>query len=119
RRGYNPMTGEEQNTIEENVSDRPWQRREYMRVDWSRNEAKSTSGDTMWVFGPSVNLNSLEYNASNEAHSEDRPHFEVENGYFDITNKYSISPEIVDWFGVPECVIVGFFNGTSSWDCTP
>ncbi len=41
------------------------------------------------------------------------------DGYFDITNKYSITPEVVPMFGVPECVIVGFFNGTTSFDCTP
>ncbi len=119
RRGYNPSTGEEQNTIEENASDRPWQDREYMRVDWSKNEAKSTSGDTSWVFGEGSNPNSLEYNASNEASSEDRPHFEINEGYFDITNKYSLTPEIVPSWGVPECVIMGFFNGTTSFDCTP
>jgi Met-zincin len=119
RRGYNPSTGEEQNTVEENTTDRPWQQREYMRVDWSRNEAKSTSGDTTWVFGEGTNANSLEYSASNESVSEDRPHFEMSDGYFDITNKYSITPEVIPMFGVPECVIVGFFNGTTSFDCTP
>jgi hypothetical protein len=119
RRGYNPSTGEEQNTIEENASDRPWQQREYMRVDWSKNEAKSTSGDTSWVFGAGSSPVSLEYNASNEANSEDRPHFEVSNGYFDITNKYSLSPEVIPSFGIPECVLVGYFNGTTSFDCSP
>ena len=119
RRGYNPQTGEEANTIEENISDRPWQKREYMRVDWSRNLAESTSGDTMWVFGEGTKATAIEYNASNESDSEDRPHFEITDGYFDITNKYTISPEILPSFGVPECVIVGFFNGTTSFDCTP
>ena len=119
RRGYNPATGEEQNTVEENQSDRPWQQREYMRVDWSQNRAQSTSGDTSWVFGAGATANAIEYNASNESDSEDRPHFEISNGYFDITNKYTITPEIIPSFGVPECVIVGFFNGTTSFDCTP
>lgn len=119
RRGYNPSTGEEQNTLEENLSDRPWQQREYMRVDWSKNEAQSTSGDTMWVFGAGTKANAIEYNASNESDSEDRPHFELEDGYFDITNKYTITPEVIPSFGVPECVIIGFYNGTTSFDCTP
>lgn len=119
RRGYNPATGEEQNTIEENQSDRPWYKREYMRVDWSQNHAQSTSGDTMWVFGEGTTANAIEYNASNELNPEDRPHFEMTDGYFDITNKYTITPEVIPSFGVPECVIVGFFNGTSSFDCTP
>ncbi len=37
RRAYNPSTGEEQNVIEENDTDRPWSERQYMRVDWSKN----------------------------------------------------------------------------------
>src|SRR4051812_42753449 len=37
RRVYNPTTGEEQNIVEENSSDRPWNAREYFRVDWSNN----------------------------------------------------------------------------------
>jgi hypothetical protein len=37
RRSYNPTTGEELNIVEENMVDRPWYEREYMRVDWSQN----------------------------------------------------------------------------------
>lgn len=118
RRGYNPATGEEQNTIEENASDRPWQKREYMRVDWSKNTAKSTSGDTSWVFGDAVAANAVDYSASNEADSADRPHFEVSEGYFDITNKYTVTPEGSSMWGLPECVIQGFMNGTTSFDCS-
>jgi hypothetical protein len=119
RRGYNPGTGEEQNTVEENPFDRPWYQREYLRVDWSINAAKSSSGDTSWVFGPGVNPNSLEYNTSNEANAEDRPNFDVNAGYFDITNKYSIAPEPGGMLGVPECVVIGFFNGSTTFDCSP
>ena len=39
KREYNPATGEETNVISENTSDRPWNDRQYMRVDWSRNQA--------------------------------------------------------------------------------
>ena len=39
KREYNPATGEETNVISENTSDRPWNQRQYMRVDWSRNQA--------------------------------------------------------------------------------
>jgi len=37
RRAYNPTTGEELNVVEENALDRPWYEREFMRVDWSKN----------------------------------------------------------------------------------
>ncbi len=34
QRGYNSRTGEQNNIISENTSDRPWYERDYMRVDW-------------------------------------------------------------------------------------
>jgi len=37
RRDYNPSTGEESNVILENSADRPWFKRDFMRVDWSQN----------------------------------------------------------------------------------
>lgn len=37
RRTYNPVTGEEQNIIVENTTDRHWYERQFMRVDWSQN----------------------------------------------------------------------------------
>jgi hypothetical protein len=36
-RQYNAATGEQTNVIVENVLDRPWYDREFMRVDWSQN----------------------------------------------------------------------------------
>ena len=118
RRDYNPGTGEEGNVIVENGSDRPWYQRQFMRVDWSQNLAQSTSGDTMWVFGEGAKASPITYAVTNEQ-DPDYAHFEPENGYIDVTSKYQVDPEVVPMFGVPECVIVGFFNGTSSWDCTP
>jgi hypothetical protein len=35
KREYNPGTGEQTNVISENTTDRPWDQREYMRVDWA------------------------------------------------------------------------------------
>ncbi len=120
RRAYNSQTGEESNVIEENTSDRPWNKREYMRIDWSKNEAESTSGDISWVFGEGSSVTAVQYSSSNESEKEeDRPHFELENGYFDITNKYQLKPEAMPGWGVPECVILGFFNGGTTFDCTP
>src|SRR5262249_44668990 len=36
-RDYNAETGEQQNVIEENTTDRPWYERQYIRVDWGNN----------------------------------------------------------------------------------
>jgi hypothetical protein len=116
RRDYNAQTGEETNVIVENTTDRPWYAREHMRVDWSKNMAESTSGDTSWVFGEGGIATALDYSPTSKT-DEDRPHFESE--YFDVTNKYLLKPAILDGFGVPECVIQGFFNGSSSFDCSP
>ena len=38
RRDYNPLTGEERNVIVENSVDNFWFERQYMRVDWSKNQ---------------------------------------------------------------------------------
>ena len=39
KREYNAGTGEQTNVIAENTTDRPWEERQYMRVDWSTNHA--------------------------------------------------------------------------------
>lgn len=44
RRDYNTVTGEEQNVLVENDTDRRWYEREYMRVDWSKNMLPSYYG---------------------------------------------------------------------------
>jgi hypothetical protein len=38
KREYNPATGEETNVISENDKDRPWNQRQYMRIDYSQNQ---------------------------------------------------------------------------------
>src|SRR5215831_5208471 len=45
KREYNPATGEQTNVISENVQDRPWNQRQYMRVDWSQNFADPANYD--------------------------------------------------------------------------
>lgn len=54
RREYNAVTGEEQNVLVENATDRRWYERQFMRVDWSRNLIVSyfgTSHELDEVFG--------------------------------------------------------------------
>jgi hypothetical protein len=48
RRVYNPTTGEESNIVTENMSDRPWYQREYMRVDWSQNLVDNPDWGMRW-----------------------------------------------------------------------
>ncbi len=47
KREYNPATGEQTNVISENTTDRPWNERQYMRVDWSQNLADPTIPDAV------------------------------------------------------------------------
>ncbi|MGQ0505804.1 MAG: zinc-dependent metalloprotease [Myxococcaceae bacterium] len=44
QRVYNASTGEQSNVLEENMSDRPWYEREFMRVNWGQNDAYSFLG---------------------------------------------------------------------------
>jgi hypothetical protein len=49
KRDYNPGTGEQTNVILENTTDRPWNERQYMRVDWSKNLVDTPPSDQMNV----------------------------------------------------------------------
>lgn len=121
RRDYDPSTGEEKNVLVENTTDRPWYQREFMRVDWSTNQVV----DPMWgemfdgkVFGD-ITVNPETYTVT-DPNSDDAPHFEGQNGYFDITNKYYLEPqaEFKDGdFSFPTCAWVGFLTGSATYEC--
>ncbi|HEY3448043.1 MAG TPA: hypothetical protein VGK67_16925 [Myxococcales bacterium] len=98
KRAYNPGTGEQMNILEENYSDRPWNEREYIRVDFSRNlNVDSYDFDTLSLIGVfgGVTYESLAYYV-NDPNSEDAPHFDAQNGYFDITTKAFARPQMID-----------------------
>ena len=98
RRDYNPQTGEELNVIVENASDRPWYEREFFRVDWSKNLVTSAYDfDTLSQLGiyGGVHYEPLAYTVL-DPNAEDAPHFAVEEGYFDVTNKAFASPQMID-----------------------
>jgi hypothetical protein len=121
RRDYNPQTGEEYNVIVENDSDRPWYQREYMRVDWSKNLITDAYDlDTLSQIGISdgVKFDPISYYINDPA-SPDRPVFDIDNGYFDVTNKAYASPQVIhdpDWGDIPACQLVGEYPMTS---CNP
>ncbi|MCB9593705.1 MAG: hypothetical protein H6719_13310 [Sandaracinaceae bacterium] len=57
RRTYNSVTGEEQNVIVENTTDRHWYERQFMRVDWSQNlVAPAFQNDGGFVSAESASL---------------------------------------------------------------
>ncbi|MEQ9321229.1 MAG: zinc-dependent metalloprotease [Polyangiaceae bacterium] len=109
RRDYNPSTGEELNVIEENDTDRPWYERAYFRVDWSQNMIDSSR---LWdpLQGDGYETEPLAYYVS-DPENPDAPHFEPDEGYFDITNKLFLKPNTISIDGgdeVPAC----FYRGS-------
>ncbi|MEB2312757.1 MAG: hypothetical protein OZ921_10725 [Sorangiineae bacterium] len=120
KRAYNPQTGEELNVVTENMSDRPWYQREYMRVDWSTNLVESPMWFDMFygnIFGH-IGVTPVSYYV-NDPKSDEAPHFEVKDGYFDITNKFYVSPDTTQMWGIeiPTCVLVGLFTGSATFNC--
>jgi hypothetical protein len=127
RREYNPQTGEELNVVVENDSDRPWYEREFMRVDWSQNLVTSAYElDTLAalkIFADEpLTYEPVAYSVEDPS-DPDAPAFEASSGYFDITNKVYVTPQVLDTpFGrFPAC----FFSpdmlsgGAPIADCNP
>jgi hypothetical protein len=130
RRSYNPTTGEELNVVVENSTDRPWNQREYFRVDWSQNLATdSYDYDTLtslgWIGG--VEYAPLAYTVL-DPNDPDAPHFDASSGYFDVTNKAFAKPAVIDISAlgwgldkIPACMLPGDFAGGTQpvGDCNP
>ena len=111
RRGYNPQTGEENNIVEENDKDRPWNQRDYLRIDWSKNLVTDAydldAVSQMGLYG--VKWDPIDYNVSDPA-SPDAPAIDLKTGYLDVTNKAFASPQIIhdeEYGDYPACQLVG------------
>jgi hypothetical protein len=121
RRSYNESTGEETNMIVENDRDRPWNERQYMRVDWSSNlvtDAYDLDGASQMGLYGSVKWDPIAYQVT-DPENADAPVMDIQNGYFDITNKAYAAPQMVhdEEFGdYPACFLVGSWPRIS---CNP
>ncbi len=96
-RAYNPTTGEEINVIGPN-RDRPWMEREWIEVDWSRNVHENVfEFDTLALAGlyGGVRYQPLDFYVQ-DANSPYAPHFEMEQGYFDVTQELFAAPAMLD-----------------------
>jgi len=128
---YNPTTGEQLNVLEENTTDRPWYQREYLRVDWSQNLITDVYAfDTLAQMGikGGVEYEPLSYTVL-DPDDEHAPAFEIDGGYFDITNQVFAKPDTVDmsslgWGGAeryPACWLPPEFSGGTqpTGNCNP
>lgn len=118
QKSYNPATGEQGNVLEENTYDRPWNKRQYIRVDWSKNlSTDNYDYDTlsqMGVYG-GISYEPLAYSVMEPNHP-DAPKFDAEAGYLDVTNKAFARPLMIDLsrFGagvIPACFFDADFSG--------
>lgn len=124
QRNYNAATGEQGNVIAENASDRPWNQREYLRIDWSANILNVNSG-LNWgtIQNPGGGSSSGTWIQPNEKGEDpvDYPTREYDkNGkltYMDYTGRYMANPDLYyfeDYGYVPTC----WLWGGEQFDCS-
>ncbi|HEY2745825.1 MAG TPA: zinc-dependent metalloprotease [Polyangia bacterium] len=123
-RDYNSTTGEETNKIIES-QERPWNEREFIRVDWSNNQVTDYVGLGVNFFFSDATVSNVSYWESDPT-KPDALHFERGDGtnpefgvgeanYFDITNELAVNPTeqqvcyeengIQSCFTVPACFL--------------
>lgn len=131
KRAYNPTTGEEYNVLEENVSDRPWYERDYIRVDWSRNMATNfgLTVDDDSAFDPiPYYVQHTDVDGDGLADDPDYPRIEpgefdadgnmVKQPYLDITNVAMIRPGKTFIPEIGESYPTCWFFDKATADCT-
>lgn len=112
RRAYNPVTGEEQNLITENSTDRPWYERRFMRVEWETNLANATDLFAIARVLDGVTAEPVAYYVQ-DPNDENRPRFEANADgdvhYMDIVNRLFVQPataEIPGYGRIPSCYLL-------------
>ena len=125
KRDYNPQTGESLNVVVENTTDSPWYARQYMRVDWSKNLVTSSYDFDLLsqlYQNPPLQFEPVDYYVA-DPQNTDAPVFEPNDGYFDVTNKVYVEPQLVDtpWGAYPACWFPpDYFHGTyPEGNCNP
>jgi len=116
---YNPATGEDTNVVDENMSDRRWYEREFIRVDWSRNLAIDPDLFEFWfpkAFGE-LEMQNVQYYENKPDSPEASNLAEFGNGYFDVTSRWIIKPQMIDYWGerIPQCLLANFMQNAHSY----
>lgn len=110
QRDYNPRTGEQTNVISENTTDRPWQERQWMRVDWSENVVDNFLHKPSFMFGASQRA---EFIPESEGGADAFRMEADEDGkvnYIDFTERHFVEPNV---FG---CIMA--LRANEIGDCT-
>lgn len=125
RRDYNAQTGEESNVVVENDSDRPWPARDYVRVDFSKNMVTTAYDfDTLSLLGVynGIEYSPMEFDIRNPD-DVNAPVFDLDGGYFDVTNKLFANPKMLDlgWGKLPGCMLPNIIAGGTqpAGNCNP
>ncbi len=150
RNDYNPTTGEPVNVVSENTVDRRWFDRDYIRVDWSRNLVDNPDWSFMFygaLFG-GLSFSPVAFDETNPRSPNANNFCEIEpgmvrddngrcvaatetdaalrqsrhpGGYFDVTSKWLVNPEMSDLFDepIPTCLIANFFAQGPIYSCNP
>ncbi|HVZ72989.1 MAG TPA: zinc-dependent metalloprotease [Polyangia bacterium] len=117
KREYNPATGEQTNVISENTTDRPWDQRQYMRVDWSTNFAAppdlQTAGqDPMDFFAVKQVPHTWTVSETDYANPEYGNRPIISQHYIDFVQKVTATPDYVACSNLYPGVDDG-----GPWDC--
>jgi hypothetical protein len=101
-RDFNPMTGEETNRIIEST-ERPWNEREFIRVDWSESLITDNEGVGLWFLFDDIQPESVPFWESDptkpdairleRAAANDEEFDQGEANYLDVTNKLLLKPK--------------------------
>jgi hypothetical protein len=131
QRGYNPATGEQTNVISENATDRIWNQREFVRVNWAMNILNQGSGMNWGTVqnpgGAAQGVSQQNWIQPNESGSDpyDWPTFEYsdrdndgqeELTYFDVTGRYMVAPDSIFFEGYGNIPLCWFAAGI--YDCS-
>jgi hypothetical protein len=96
QRQYNPQTGEPTNVIVEDRSDREWDEREYMRVDWSTNLVTSffSIGDGLGRLSAKERTEKKREIPQDKAYSNPA-RTRISEDYVETTTEYVFDPDVI------------------------
>src|SRR3569623_299019 len=87
KREYNAGTGEQTNVISENTTDRPWNERQYMRVDWTTDKLANPFMDVT-VMAPTTGSTAI-----SETELTNQGHAIYTKDYLDVTLQVLAGPD--------------------------